>query len=203
MSTANGTTLEQAAAYLTDTMRMTFGTPSATTFMMWGFAMNDVWNQAPLAALMNTDGSLTSVGVAYEQLMSQWDTDLTLPVAADGTIDFNGFYGDYEVTVDGKTYALDLAKGTTDYQLVINLAADFDNDGSVDADDLAVWRAHQDPSGGNADGDDFLIWQRQLGLSESVPVAVAAIAPVPEPKTAVLFALSALGVRRRQRASSR
>jgi GH35 family endo-1,4-beta-xylanase len=206
----NGTTVAQAATYMTEAMRMTYGTPNATTFMMWGFATNDVWDQAPLAALMNTDGSLTSVGVAYEQLMSQWDTDVTLPVAADGTIDFNGFYGDYEVTVDGKTYALDLAKGTTDYQLVIKLAADFDNDGSVDADDLAVWRTQQalGGSGGDADGDldtdgdDYLLWQRQLGLSEAAPVAVAPLAAVPEPAAAVLLALASLGVMRRRSATS-
>jgi GH35 family endo-1,4-beta-xylanase len=198
VSTANGTTLEQAATYLTDTMRMTFGTPSATTFMMWGFATNDVWNQAPLAALMNTDGSLTSVGVAYEQLMSHWDTDVTLPVAADGTIDFMGFFGDYEVTVDGKSYPLSLAKGLTDYKLVVNLPGDFNNDGTVSGADLAVLRQRIEQ--GEADGGDFLLWQQQLGMSETAPVAIGFVVPAPEPGTAVLACWGAalLGMTRRK-----
>jgi endo-1,4-beta-xylanase len=185
VGTGDGTTTAQAATYLTDTMRMIFGTPQATTFMMWGFATNDVWDQAPLAALMNTDGSLTSVGVAYEQLMAQWHTDVTLPVASNGTIDFTGFYGDYEVTVDGKTYSLALAKGATDYQLIVNLEADFNNDGRVDAADLGVLR--QQMSAGQADGDDLLLWQRQLGLSETPIQTVAAASAVPEPQAGVLL----------------
>ena len=37
VSTANSTTVQNAATYLEDTMRMVFGTANATTFMMWGF----------------------------------------------------------------------------------------------------------------------------------------------------------------------
>jgi endo-1,4-beta-xylanase len=185
VGTGDGTTTAQAATYLTDTMRMIFGTPQATTFMMWGFATNDVWDQAPLAALMDsTTGQPTAVGLAYQALMNQWDTDLMLPVAADGTIDFSGFYGDYEVTIDGKTYPLSLDKGVTDYQLVLNLAADFNNDGTVNAADLGVLRQQMEL--GQADGSDFLLWQQQMGISESVPLSIGAVAAVPEPQAATL-----------------
>ena len=44
-----------------------------------------------------------------------WDTELSLVVGADGTIDFNGFYGEYELVIGGETYPLELVKGTTDY----------------------------------------------------------------------------------------
>jgi hypothetical protein len=59
---------------------------------------------------------------------------------------------------------------------VPNLAADFDGDGAVDAEDLAVW---QSAFGLNADGDadadgdsdgaDFLVWQRTLGAGSPPP----------------------------------
>jgi T5SS/PEP-CTERM-associated repeat protein len=72
-------------------------------------------------------------------------------------------------------------------------AADFDEDGDVDGDDLAAWRHGFGGSGsashgeGDADGDldvdgaDFLAWQRQLSVA---PVAVAA--SVPEPSACVV-----------------
>lgn len=69
-----------------------------------------------------------------------------------------------------------------------SLAADFDLDGDVDDDDLAIWQLGYGTgtlhSQGNADGDgdvdgrDFLIWQRSFGWGV-VPV-VASVA-VPEP----------------------
>jgi hypothetical protein len=71
--------------------------------------------------------------------------------------------------------------------------ADFNRDGVVDGDDLAVWHdaygvnnygdANSD---GVSDGADLLVWQRQLGFG--LPVAMAAA--VPEPSTLLLAGLS-------------
>ena len=47
-----------AATYLTDTMRLTFGNPNFTTFDMWGFWANDMWSQAPYAALLDANFNL-------------------------------------------------------------------------------------------------------------------------------------------------
>lgn len=68
------------------------------------------------------------------------------------------------------------------------LRGDYDNDGNVDGDDLAVWEGEfgdvaaglsADGDGdGDADGDDFLIWQQDFGASTPVVVTAAA---VPEP----------------------
>ena len=49
--------------------------------------------------------------------MAAWSTDVTVPVAADGTIEFTGFYGDYTLEVAGKTFPFELVRGKTAYDL--------------------------------------------------------------------------------------
>jgi hypothetical protein len=85
-------------------------------------------------------------------------------------------------------------------------SSDFDEDGDVDAADLAIWKVGFGATGdvthrqGDADGDhdvdgaDLLIWQRQL--TAGLPVAEAAAA-VPEPRGFLLMALAAFGNCRR------
>ena len=93
--------------------------------------------------------------------------------------------------------------------LVLTFAtADFDGNGSVNADDLAVW---QDQFGGSAggqgdgdndgdvDGADFLRWQRHL----EAPVAAPINASVPEPSGLALgVSMTILGVMLRRRSTS-
>jgi hypothetical protein len=74
------------------------------------------------------------------------------------------------------------------------LTADFDEDGTVDGDDLATWTSNLGLAGvaekddgdadsdGDVDGADFLTWQRQVGTTP----AIAAAASVPEPAGAWL-----------------
>jgi uncharacterized protein YjbI with pentapeptide repeats/CubicO group peptidase (beta-lactamase class C family) len=86
--------------------------------------------------------------------------------------------------------------------LVQNLPGDFNNDGIVDAADLAQW---QDDFGLNAgsdadhdadsDGADFLIWQQQL--APFPPVGVAA--PEPSSVLLIVFGFALVGRRRLQR----
>ena len=47
--------------------------------------------------------------------MASTTTNLALVTGPDGSIDFTGFYGDYLITIDGKSYPLSLDKGTTSY----------------------------------------------------------------------------------------
>lgn len=94
-----------------------------------------------------------------------------------------------------------IVEGTT---FVEFLAADFNQDGTVDSDDLTEWQiAYGLGDGadadfdGDTDGRDFIIWQRQLG--QSSPGLIAAnTSAVPEPTTAVLLVsmLAAAGWRR-------
>ncbi|MBA3484780.1 MAG: autotransporter-associated beta strand repeat-containing protein [Pirellulales bacterium] len=75
--------------------------------------------------------------------------------------------------------------------------ADFDNDGDVDGADFLTWQqglgltgAAATNAAGNADGDmdvdgdDLAVWRTEFG-----PAAVAGVGAVPEPATALLFAL--------------
>lgn len=98
-----------------------------------------------------------------------------------------------------RVYSLDLTKGTTDYQLVVNLPADFNHDGTVDASDLDAWMASYEAgdAGADANGDlvtdgaDLLAWQSTYGLSLTPSTPLRPFAAVPEPGTAALFFASA------------
>ena len=85
--------------------------------------------------------------------------------------------------------------------------ADFDEDGDVDADDLATWQSSYGTGGGgdtdldgDSDGADFLVWQRN-----NTGGALSGLASVPEPSTALLFglALSVLATADSRRNASR
>ncbi len=75
--------------------------------------------------------------------------------------------------------------------------ADFDNDGDVDAADLAMWQTAYATSSvgdtdadGDSDGRDFLRWQRQFGIN---PNSLEA-ASVPEPCGIALLLLALLSI---------
>ena len=98
-------------------------------------------------------------------------------------------------------------------KLTINrVTADFDDDGDVDPDDLAIWKGNVGPtsaadanSDGVTDGADFLAWQREFGLGVA-PIGSVAIAAVPESGGMALasIGIAALGkCRRRRRLVSR
>lgn len=204
VQTNNGTTAAQAATFLTETMRMVFGSPDATTFALWGFWGGDVWSQAPLAALADSNWNLTAAGTAYEALMNQWSTDVTLPVDSNGRINFAGFYGDYDVTINGHTYSLSLKKGTTTYSL-ITAPGDYNGDGTVDAADYIMWRSttgstidlRADGNGDRViDDNDFAIWRSTVGTNYSS--GLGATSAIPEPTTIMLvgFPMACFGCRR-------
>jgi hypothetical protein len=80
-------------------------------------------------------------------------------------------------------------------------AADFDEDGDVDGEDLVRWRdgfgdigpAHADGDAdrdGNVDGSDFLTWQRQLGFGTAASPSAANV-PEPGARALVMVILAA------------
>jgi hypothetical protein len=73
--------------------------------------------------------------------------------------------------------------------------ADFDEDGDVDAEDLAQWKGDfgvnalsDADNDGDSDGADFIQWQQQLGSTS----AAAATGAVPEPSTWAMLCLAAV-----------
>jgi hypothetical protein len=83
-----------------------------------------------------------------------------------------------DVSADGRVWlAGGVNSGGDEVGMVIRLddaaaAGDFNGDGSVDGEDLALWRDHF--GDGAADGADFLMWQRGANVGGSA-------AAVPEP----------------------
>jgi GH35 family endo-1,4-beta-xylanase len=100
---------------LEETLRITFGNPNATGFIMWGFWTGDLWDQARGAAFYDDKWEPTPTCKRWDEVMRRWSVDDTLPVADDGTVTFTGYFGDYDITVDGKTSPITLVKGTSDY----------------------------------------------------------------------------------------
>lgn len=94
-----------------ETMRLTFGQPNATGFMFWRLRATT----PDTFGLADNDWNLTPAGTRFEQLMAEWDTNLTTTVGAGRTISFAGYYGDYALTIEGQQYPLTLVKGQTTY----------------------------------------------------------------------------------------
>ena len=180
-----------------------------------GTAIDSAWKKG--------DGSwnLTPAGQRYEWLFginpdatkggtnaSPWTTDLTLTADVNGMVNMNGFYGDYSVTVDGKTVPLSLLKGTSAYSLPVPVG-DYNSDGVVNAADYTIWRStlgsttdlRADGNGdGMIDGADYDAWSSRFGNVYSSGSGAAAA--VPEPSGIMLLAMGSLaivGYRRSQR----
>jgi hypothetical protein len=124
----------------------------------------------------------------------------SVPVSGDGAYEVTfsgGGFSEYE-TMATVTGGLNVK---ADYLAVVapSFAADFNNDGHVDAEDLVQWRgdfglgAGSDADDdGDSDGNDFLVWQRQVG--SGTPLAT-----IPEPAAASLLAIAGCALRRRRR----
>jgi hypothetical protein len=115
---------------LDNAMRMFYGNPLATTFMIWGWWDTAASAAPPAQMIVTTPGSntytLTPLGQKWVDLMNEFSTHLVgqdadhlEPLVQNGGINFTGFYGDYEITIGGKTYPLTLTKGVTDYTIVV------------------------------------------------------------------------------------
>ena len=123
------------------------------------------------------------------------DPTQNLSVGPDGTINFNGFYGDYDVTINGHTYNLSLLKGTTHYSLVV-APGDYNGDHVVDAADYVIWRStvgsatdlRADGNGDRViDDNDFGIWRSTYGAVYASGAGLSAAVPEPPIVATILF----------------
>jgi GH35 family endo-1,4-beta-xylanase len=233
-----GGTTATVSTILTDSLRLMFGTPQATGFFMWGFQSENGGGNLfkPAAALYTVTTSnwntmaITDVGKAWQDLLGiqdwdgnsndGWSTHLNTAngnaptVNADGTINFNGYYGDYKLTIGGKSYDLNFTKGTSNYTLLVNpVLGDFNFDGQVNNADLqAMLDALKDVNSfktnnglsdssllaiGDFNGDQVVNAADISGMFNRL--ASGGMSGVPEPATitlaAVLLILVALGGR--------
>jgi GH35 family endo-1,4-beta-xylanase len=185
-----------ASQFLDETLRLVFGNANSTAFMMWGFWQPDTYQ--PAAAFYDANWNPRQPLYTWQNLMSAWDTDLNLTVGPDGQVDFDGFYGDYEITIDGVVYNLHLSKGDSSYSLVV-APGDYNGDGVVDGADYTVWRDSLGSStdlraDGNGDGvideGDYAIWKSLFGTTYGS--GAGSLAAVPEPASAALLLVGVL-----------
>lgn len=183
---------DDSATILNQSLRLVFGNPSSTGFLIWDWTKEDDGHDqfAPGSALYTVstqtwnDFAITPAGKVWQDLLgihdwdgdptNGWNTQLTATADASGRINFNGFYGDYDITVDGKTYQLHLTKGVSNYVLgdASTLDGDFNGDGLVDAADYTVWRD------GPADFAGYQKWKMNFGRSLAKSTT-ALLAPEP------------------------
>jgi GH35 family endo-1,4-beta-xylanase len=121
---ASGTTSANAQSLgpqaMDDAVRMFYGNPLATTFMVWGW-WDTSGNTPPAQMIVTTPGAasytLTALGQKWVSLMNEFSTHTTGTVDANSAIQFNGFYGDYNIGSQSGFSNLTLAKGTSQYAL--------------------------------------------------------------------------------------
>jgi hypothetical protein len=122
---------------LDDSMRLVFGSPNATGFMMWGFWAGEGLF-APGSAMYDANWNLTDTGKKWQDLLgiqdwdgnpsNAWTTNENVTVDANGTIRIaGGFFGDYHLSGQGPNnlgakllpFDLTLRKGTTTYSTAL------------------------------------------------------------------------------------
>jgi len=85
-----------------------FAHPQVEAIIMWGFWAGTHWR--PYSALWKKDWKITPQGKAYQDLVfNQWWTKESGEAEQDGFFKTRGFYGDYEITVDGNTKIVSLS----------------------------------------------------------------------------------------------
>ena len=123
-------------------VRMFYGNPLGDTFMNWGWW--DVSGSTPPAQMIiTTPGAsgytLTPFGQKWVDLMNEFSTSTqNVTVNADGSINFNGFYGEYAVqgTLNGNAFTfvtVGFEKGPNNTATeTLWVKGDFNLDGKLD-----------------------------------------------------------------------
>ncbi|HVT74701.1 MAG TPA: endo-1,4-beta-xylanase [Lacunisphaera sp.] len=109
---------EARARDLADYYRICFAHPAVAGILMWGFWEGADW--IPASALYRRDWSPTPSALAYRDLVfRQWWTNWEGQAGSDGRCVVPAFFGQYEVTIGGRTTTTSLRQqdGTTTVSL--------------------------------------------------------------------------------------
>jgi GH35 family endo-1,4-beta-xylanase len=198
------TTEARSAQVYNESLRMLYGTPQATSFLIW-----EPWPTATVhtdnTTIVDDNWNLRASGQALVNLLDSWTTPTqNLTVGADGTVNFSGYYGDYSVTIGNQSFPLSLVKGTPTYALQV-APGDYNGDGVVDAADYTVWRdtlgsttdLRADGNGDHViDSGDFDVWKSTYGTTYSFGAGSGSRASgaVPEPSGLTMMAVGLFGL---------
>jgi GH35 family endo-1,4-beta-xylanase len=198
------TTEAQSAQLYSEALRMMYGTPEATSFLIW-----EPWPTSTVntdnTTIVDNNWNLRQSGQTLVNLLNNWTTPTqNLTVGAGGTVNFSGYYGDYVVTIGNKSFPLSLVKGTPTYSLQV-APGDYNGDGVVDAADYTVWRdtlgsttdLRADGNGDHViDSGDFDIWKSTYGTTYSFGAGSGSRASgaVPEPSGLTMMAVGLVGL---------
>jgi endo-1,4-beta-xylanase len=98
-----------AADYTRDVLIATFSHPAYNCFLIWGFWEGAHWK--PEAASWNQDWTPRLTGKVLEEWIGQkWHTQVMLKTNADGSVNWRGFPGWYEVSTTSQTKAVSVTK---------------------------------------------------------------------------------------------
>jgi len=110
---------ELKAKELVDFYRICFAHPAVEGILMWGFWEGANW--IPVSSLYKLDWSPTPAANAYRDLIfKQWWTSINTSCDKNGMLSVPAFYGNYKVTVNGKSKVVDLKK--KDRQLIVDFS---------------------------------------------------------------------------------
>ncbi|MEJ2628865.1 MAG: endo-1,4-beta-xylanase [bacterium] len=102
-------TEEGKAEELRRFFRLCFAHPSVEAIIIWGFW--EVGHWVPESALWKKDWTPTQQALAYRDLVfNQWWTEVSGKADNKGIFKTDAFYGDYEITCEGKTKKVTLSK---------------------------------------------------------------------------------------------
>lgn len=112
----DGVGRDASSIILNQIMRLAFGTDRMTEFTQWSWYDNYGW--WPGAAHTDSWRQTHPAGAEHDRLMAQWTTNTTAAASNAGQISFMGFYGDYEITVNGQKKVVKLEQpGTYDVNM--------------------------------------------------------------------------------------
>ena len=100
---------KQNARELVDYYRICFAHPAVEGIIMWGFWEGANW--ISFSSMYNRDWTPTPLAEAYQNLVfHEWWTTENKKADNKGVVEITGFYGNYKVTVNGKSKEVSLTK---------------------------------------------------------------------------------------------